>query len=81
VVPDSSVFIAIKPVRTTYSYKQAICQQFEHHSRTDKACRQGTAECMTEALLKIGLYLNNIAARNHDRLSRINHDEINKSEA
>jgi hypothetical protein len=46
-VPDSSIFTAIKPVRTTYSYKQAICQQFKHHSGTDKACKQGTTECMT----------------------------------
>jgi hypothetical protein len=33
------------------------------------------------SMMKISLYLNNIAARNHDRLSTINHDEINKSEA
>jgi hypothetical protein len=32
-------------------------------------------------MMKIGLYLNNGAARNHNLLSRINHDEINKSEA
>jgi hypothetical protein len=33
------------------------------------------------SMMKIGLYLNNVAARNHDRLSRINHDKINESEA
>jgi hypothetical protein len=30
------------------------------------------------SMMKIGLSLNNVAARNHDRLSRINHDKINK---
>jgi hypothetical protein len=33
------------------------------------------------SMMKIGLYLNHVATRNHDLLSRINHDEINKSEA
>jgi hypothetical protein len=33
------------------------------------------------SMMKIGLYLNHIAARNRDRLSRINHNKINKSEA
>jgi hypothetical protein len=32
------------------------------------------------SMMKIGLYLNNIAARNHDRSSKINHNKINKSE-
>jgi hypothetical protein len=32
------------------------------------------------SMMKIGLYLNNIAARNHDRLSRINDNKINKRE-
>jgi hypothetical protein len=27
------------------------------------------------SMMKIGLYLNNVVARNHDRLSRINHDK------
>jgi hypothetical protein len=30
------------------------------------------------SMIKIGLYLNRIAARDHDRLSRINHNKINK---
>jgi hypothetical protein len=30
---------------------------------------------------KIGLYLDNVTAHNHDRLSRIKHDKLNKSEA
>jgi hypothetical protein len=33
------------------------------------------------SMIKIGLYLNNVTARNHDRLSRIKHDKINKCEA
>jgi hypothetical protein len=33
------------------------------------------------SMMKIGLYLNNVATRNHDRLSRINKNKINKSEA
>jgi hypothetical protein len=33
------------------------------------------------SMMKIGLCLNNVAACNHDRLLRINHDEINKSKA
>jgi hypothetical protein len=33
------------------------------------------------SMMKIGLYLNNIAARNHDQLSRINHNKMNKNEA
>jgi hypothetical protein len=33
------------------------------------------------SMMKIGLYLNNVAARNHDRLSMINHDKIIESEA
>jgi hypothetical protein len=33
------------------------------------------------SMMKTGLYLNNIAARNHDRLSRINHNKMNKNEA
>jgi hypothetical protein len=32
------------------------------------------------SMMKIGLYLNNIAAHNHERLSKVNHDKINKSE-
>jgi hypothetical protein len=31
--------------------------------------------------MKIGLYLNNIAARKYDRLSKINLNKINKGEA
>jgi hypothetical protein len=43
--------------------------------------KAGHSRIYDVSMTKIGLYLNNIAARNHDRLSRINHDEINKSEA
>jgi hypothetical protein len=50
----------------TYSYKQAICQQFNHHSRIDKACKKSTAECVRKHDEKINLYLNNVTARNHE---------------
>jgi hypothetical protein len=33
------------------------------------------------SMMKIGLYLNDITAHNHDRLSRISKNKINKSEA
>jgi hypothetical protein len=33
------------------------------------------------SMMKIGLYLNNIAIHDHDRLSKINHNKINKGEA
>jgi hypothetical protein len=33
------------------------------------------------SMIKIGLYLNNVTLRNHDRLSTIKHDKLNKSEA
>jgi hypothetical protein len=34
-----------------------------------------------EAWWKIGLYLDNNTTYDHDRLSRIKHDKLNKSEA
>jgi hypothetical protein len=56
----------MKPVRTTYSYKQAICQQFKPHSAIDKSMQTEYCRMCDVSMMKIGLYLNNVTARNHD---------------
>jgi uncharacterized protein YigE (DUF2233 family) len=78
VVPDSSVFTAIKPVRTRYSYNKLSVNNSNIIRELIKHVNRGMYDV---SMMKIGLYLNNVAARNHDRLSRTNHNKINKSEA
>jgi hypothetical protein len=45
-VPDSSVFTATKPIKTTYSYNKLSVGKL-NIIRELKTCKQGIAECMT----------------------------------